>query len=61
MKTNYCYRMYWWEKDPRDEHNHICMGFVEGVTNSKEIMQSAFRQHPETLGCSKAQLSYYEL
>ena len=57
--TNYSYRAQWFVVN--DEGKTTASGIATGITNSKDIMASAFRQNPEMLPATKVQLSYYEI
>lgn len=62
MKTTYSYSADWWEKEDKNGRTPFG-GTVTGITNadSKDIMGSVFRQHPDILSCSKMRLTYVEL
>lgn len=58
MKTNYSYRIRWTEVN--EEGKIVMAGVATGITNSKDILASAFRQNPEMLSATHVQVSYYE-
>lgn len=55
---NYSYQVKYWVKN--SEGKLVDSGVVTGITNSKDILASAFRQHPEILPATSVKLSYYE-
>ena len=58
MKTNYSYRIQWAKVN--EEGKTVLSGIATGITNSKDILASAFRQNPEMLPATHVQVSYYE-
>ena len=58
MKTNYSYRIRW--EKVNEEGKTVLSGIATGITNSKDILASAFRQNPEMLPATHVQVSYYE-